>query len=251
MIGEAVSSGPLEAWPVARTMQALEALAFQPLSAPQVAAVLQIHPRTARRLLTRLLEEGYVARSDDGRRLYSPTMRLVALAGQIVERARLATTAAPFVARLHEATGGDAHLVVPSYRSALCIVHAGADGGPVEPGINELLPAHCAAPGKAMLAHRLPWRDSILRTPLHPCTERTVLEPAAVRAESVLTQQRGYAAEDGEHRAGVRGAAAPVFGAGGDALAAMGVSTAAPVPVEALALEVVPIARELTGALGG
>ena len=54
---------PPEAWPVARTMQALEALAFQPLSAPQVAAAMQIHPRTARPVvelaaaLTRRLEE--------------------------------------------------------------------------------------------------------------------------------------------------------------------------------------------------
>jgi hypothetical protein len=45
------------------TMDALELLAFQPLSAPQVAAAMQIHPRTARPVvelaaaLTRRLEE--------------------------------------------------------------------------------------------------------------------------------------------------------------------------------------------------
>ena len=82
-----------EALYVARTMQVLELLAFQPLSAPQVAATLQIHPRTARRLLVRLHEEGYVTRSDDARRLYAPSMRVVALAGQIAVRAPQAAVA--------------------------------------------------------------------------------------------------------------------------------------------------------------
>ena len=90
-----------EALYVARTMQVLELLAFQPLSAPQVAATLQIHPRTARRLLVRLHEEGYVTRSDDARRRYTPSMRVVALAGQIAVRAPLTVRALPAVARLH------------------------------------------------------------------------------------------------------------------------------------------------------
>ena len=239
----------LEAWPVARTMQALEALAFQPLSAPQVAAVLQVHPRTARRILTRLLEEGWLTRTDDGRRLYSPTMRLASLAGQMVERAALTTAAVPLVAQLHDITGADAHLVVPSYRSALCVVHAA--GGAVEPAINELIPCHCTAGGKALLAHRHGWRDSVLRTPLAPCTPCTATEPAAIRAEAEATRERGYAIEDGEHQPAQRGVAAPVFGAGGEALASVGVTTTAPVEPGALALHVVPIAHELTEALRG
>src|SRR3954451_13586200 len=96
---------PPEAWYAARAMQALETLAFQPLSAPQVAAALQVHPRTARRLLNRLRDEGYLTRSDDARRLYAPTMRIVALAGQILQRALLAERAVPFVAALHDDTG--------------------------------------------------------------------------------------------------------------------------------------------------
>src|SRR3954471_17335141 len=100
-------------------MQALEVLAFQPLSAPQVAAALQVHPRTARRLLNRLRDEGYLSRTEDERRLYAPTMRLVALAGQIVVRARIAERAVPVIAALHAETGAFAHLAIPSYRSVL------------------------------------------------------------------------------------------------------------------------------------
>jgi IclR family acetate operon transcriptional repressor len=249
MIGEAVSSGPLEAWPVARTMQALEALAFQPLSAPQVAAVLQIHPRTARRLLTRLLDEGYLMRSDDARRLYAPTMRVVALAGQIVQRARIAEHAVPIVAALHEDTGAVAHLAIPSYRSVLCVVH-GNGAGPAAPGLHELAPAHCTATGKALLGHRDAWRDSVLSVPLERRTASTITDPGELRAEAGAIRARGYATEDGENQAGIRGVAAPVFAASGEAVAALGLSTGADGDLEALAAQVVAAARALEAAYG-
>src|SRR5256885_16424024 len=90
---------------VARTMQALELLALHPLSAPQVAEALQVHPRTARRLLTRLTEEGWLARSEDTRRVYCPTLRVVALAGHVLDRSQLAAAARPFVEALQGERG--------------------------------------------------------------------------------------------------------------------------------------------------
>jgi DNA-binding IclR family transcriptional regulator len=49
-----------------------------------------VHPRTARRLLNRLRDEQYLSRTEDRRRLDSPTLRIVALAGQVLERTRVA-----------------------------------------------------------------------------------------------------------------------------------------------------------------
>jgi DNA-binding IclR family transcriptional regulator len=237
---------PPEALYVARTMQVLELLAFQPLSAPQVAATLQIHPRTARRVLVRLHEEGYLTRSDNTRRLYSPSMRVVALAGQIAARSPLTVRAASCVARLQEEVRADAHLVVPSYLSALCVVHAdGACGTRIHP--RELVPSHCTATGKALLAWRQRWRDSVLSHPLERHTERTLVDPAAVARETDATRSRGYATEDGEFEAGVRAVAAPVF-VGAEAVAALGVS-GPDVEIEELAGRVVTLAGELTTAM--
>src|SRR5919109_208666 len=129
-----------EALYVARTMQVIELLAFQPLSAPQVAATLQIHPRTARRVLVRLHDEGYLTRSDAARRRYRPSMRIVALAAQVASRSPLTTGALPVVAQAHEETAAEAHLAVPSYLSVLCVVHAGGCSARIHP--RELLPAH-------------------------------------------------------------------------------------------------------------
>jgi DNA-binding IclR family transcriptional regulator len=230
-------------------MQALEVLAFQPLSAPQLAAALQVHPRTARRLLNRLRDEGWLTRSEDTRRLYAPTMRIAALAGQVVQRARIAEQAVPVVAALHDDTGAVAHLAIPSYRSVLCGVH-GNGAGPAEPGLHELAPAHCTATGKALLGHRDAWRESVLSAPLESRTERTITDPAVLHAEAGAIRERGYAIEDGEHQAGVRGVAAPVFAPSGEAVAALGVSTDADVELDELATYVVAAARSLGAAHG-
>jgi DNA-binding IclR family transcriptional regulator len=238
---------PPEAWYAARAMQALEVLAFQPMSAPQVAAALQVHPRTARRLLNRLRDEGYLSRSEDARRLYAPTMRIVALGGQIAARARLSERAVPIVAALHDETGAVAHLAIPSYRSVLCVVH-GNGAGPAAPGLHELEPAHCTATGKALLGHRDAWRDSVLALPLARRTPHTITDPGALRAEVDVIRARGYATEDEELRTGVRGVAAPVFSATGEAVAALGVSTEG--DAEAMAGRVLAAARELEGAGG-
>jgi DNA-binding IclR family transcriptional regulator len=233
---------PPEAFYVARTMQVLELLAFQPLSAPQVAATLQIHPRTARRVLVRLHQEGYLARTDDTRRLYSPTMRVVALAAQVTVRSPLALGALSVVTRLHNETGAEAHLVVPSYLSALCVVHAG-DGRAARVHPRELVPAHCTATGKVLLAWRQAWRDSVLSHRLVRRTARTITDPAVLARDADAIRSRGYAMESGELKDGVRAVAAPVF-VGGGAVAALGVS-ALRLDVESAAERVVALAGDV------
>jgi IclR family acetate operon transcriptional repressor len=207
-----------ESMSVGWTMQALELLAFQPLSAPQVAAALEVHPRTARRLLNRLRDDGYLSRTDDAHRLYSPTLRVVALAGQIAARNRLVLLAPPFLSSLADRTGARVGLSIPSYGSVLVVVDAEAGGRPQARGV-ELVPAHCTASGKALLAWRQAWRDSVLSVPLRSFTQRTVTDPGVLRAETEVIRQQGYATEHGEFRARRRAAAAPVFLPDGDPMA--------------------------------
>ena len=207
-----------DALAVKRTMEAIELLAFQPLSAPQVATAMRIHPRTARRLLNRLREEGYLSRSDDGQRLYSPTLRVVSLAGQIAARNRLVELAPDFIVRLAERTETHAQLSIPSYGSVLVVLDAHA-GAAATPRASQLLPPHCTAGGKALLAWRHAWRDGLLRAPLRAFTDRTVTDPAALSAETERIRRQGYATEEDEFRRGRRAAAAPVFLPDGDPMA--------------------------------
>lgn len=198
-----------EAFCVSRTMQAMEVLAFQPASAPQVAGALKVHPRTARRLLNRLVADGWVTRSDGHLKTYAPTMRIVALAAHLAERTPLAVAARAPVDRLHEDTGFVAHLAIPSYRSALCLVHR-AGSVDARPQLRELTPAHATAAGKILLAYRPAWCDSVLELPLERLTGSTLADAQAVQSEVASIRERGFAREDHELAPGWLGVAVPV-----------------------------------------
>lgn len=244
-----------EAWHVTRTLRAMELLAVQPRSAPELADALGVHVRTARRVLKRLESEGYVKVTEDRRRRYRPTMRVVALAGQVVERAELTGVAVPHVSALREELGEDCHLCVPSHVYALCLVHApaGATEAP-RPHLRELVPCHCTAAGKALLAWRQPWREAVLTQRLESFTERTTVGPESLRRELDRTVARGYAVEDREFEPDTRGLAAPVFSDEGEAVAALAVvAPVARLPAERygdLGASVMQAAGNLSAELG-
>lgn len=213
-----------EAWHVTRTLRAMELLAVRPRSAPELADALGVHVRTARRILKRLEGEGYVTLMGDRRRRYRPTMRVVALAGQVIERAELPAVALSYVSALRERVGEACHLCVPSHVFVLCIVHDTPDAAcACRPHLRELVPSHCTAAGKALLAWRAGWRDAVLEQPLAGFTERTYTGPEALRRELTRTVGRGYAIEDREYEPGTRALAAPVFADTGEAIAALAV----------------------------
>lgn len=209
-----------EAFFVSRAMQALEVLAFGPASATRVAEELQVHPRTARRLLNRMVYDGWVIRRDGPRPTYTPTLRIVALAAQLAQRAPLVRHGWQTAATLHSATGHVVHLAVPSYRSALRLVRAGAQ----MEAARDLAPAHATAAGKVLLAYRAPWSSVVLTAPLRASTERTVTDPVALRAELERVRRRGFAVEDEEFALERRALAVPVAGEAGEVIAALAIS---------------------------
>lgn len=210
-----------EAFFASRSMQALEVLAFGPSTATQLAAELQVHPRTARRLLNRMVADGWLVRCEGSRPTYTPTLRIVALAAQLAHRAPLVKHATEVARDLHERIGNPVHVAIPSYRSALRLIRANGR----DDGVRDLAPAHAIAAGKLLLAFREPWREVVLASPLAPVTDRTLVDAGVLRAELEASQDRGYALEDEEFRLGARALAVPVR-AGGDVVAALAVSSA-------------------------
>jgi len=206
--GEPVDSA--RAYQAAHAVRALEHLAFHPRSAPELAVGLQVHPRTARRLLHRLAREQYVTLTPGPRRRYELTFRLAALGRQAIAHSRLPRVAGPWVATLAAQTGRRAGLWLPCYSDAVCILAADA-GAPVpEPELGALLPAHASAPGKALLAHRQAWRDGVLSRALERHTSRTVTDPRELVVELDRIRARGYATDHGEHNPEVHALAVPV-----------------------------------------
>lgn len=169
----------------ARALRALEVLAFHPASAPRLAATMGVHDRTARRLLYTLEDEGYLQRGHGTYRqrcTYSPTPRLLALAGQLAARLPLVTCGDRAVRQLHESTGLDAYLVIPSYGDVIVLARAGDQAPPRW----SLLPATDSAGGSVLLAYRESWRDA-----QRPDDEGTARLDLEARAADVRTN--GYA----------------------------------------------------------
>jgi len=230
-----------------RIVELLDALSDTPVTSETHAWYIG-HTRNASVLELRLAALVPDAQLDEPRRRYALTPRLVAVAGQWLEHSELPRLAAPFVALLHARTSLTAHLVVPSYDRVVCLVHSN-DAGVPEPRLRELVPAHCTAGGKALLAGRERWRRSLLSAPLRAYTERTVTDPGAVERETSATRERGYAIEDGEYRPGVRAVAAAVRDRAGNAIAAIGVSVAGDLDVETIGSDALRTAGELSTAL--
>jgi DNA-binding IclR family transcriptional regulator len=89
--------------------------------------------------------------------------------------------------------------------------------------VGALLPPHATALGKALLAFD-PNASTALRGPLETYTRRTVARPAAVVRELAAIREAGWAGEVEEWTLGEAGIAAPIRGAGGLAVGAIGLT---------------------------
>jgi DNA-binding IclR family transcriptional regulator len=87
-------------------------------------------------------------------------------------------------------------------------------------GIGRLIPLHCTAVGKALLAFSdLPFPEYLERE-----TARTITDHEALACHLEHIRAAGYALDNEEHQEGVRCMAAPVYDYMGTLIAAIGIS---------------------------
>lgn len=164
----------------------------------------------------------------------------------------------PIIDNLSRTIGETVHLGILSDNEVVHVAIGFPDQGPhlaVQLGARSL--AHTTALGKAILAT---FSDEAfdLRYPVEELESRT---PRSIRSRSGLrrdlqeTQRRGYAIDDEESRLGVRCLAFPIFGATGEAVAAISVTTT---PARIMGVHAQVVVRSLreaavraTEALGG
>ena len=85
-------------------------------------------------------------------------------------------------------------------------------------------PLHCTGTGKVLLAHADAAVQAAVRLDLHGFTPRTITDPVVLDAELARIRKDGIATTLAEFRDGIASVAAPVFGAHGRVVAALGVS---------------------------
>jgi IclR family acetate operon transcriptional repressor len=183
----------------------------------ELAQVAGLAPSTAHRLLTTLVDLGFL-QQDSESRLYGVGHGLLGLVSNAEQRlSGLRAAALPHMTELAASCGETAHLTILD-RSEVIFIEQVLGPGTVrmEVKVGTRMLAHVTAAGKALLA----WQTeaalgSLLAAELKGFTPQTLTDPSALKRELALVRRRGWATEVEEHELGAACVAAPiVFGSG-------------------------------------
>ncbi|KSU61271.1 MULTISPECIES: IclR family transcriptional regulator [unclassified Gordonia (in: high G+C Gram-positive bacteria)] len=168
---------------------------------------------TTHRLLTALVDAGFLEKTEEGSRY-----RLggaLAQYGQIAYRQHRIYLTEPHLERLAATTGASASVAM-RYGNEVVLLGTSrwreAEGHALQ-GI--LLPLHASALGKALLAFANVGQDELERLPYLDGTDRAVRTADELAKELTLTRERGYGFNDEELAPGHRTIGLPIFPADG------------------------------------
>ena len=220
------------------------------LTTTQVAGLTGLNRATAYRFCQTLLNLGYL--EEVGQGTFRPGLKAVSLAQAALRSHELPDLALPYLRQLLERTGETVNMALLDPPDVIYVSRLLNDSLlALRLFVGSRLPAHATSMGRAALAF-LPddERDAILDgVELTPITEHTITDRRRLQAELRRIRNRGYAVNEQQMVAGIRGVAAPVFGILGRPIAAVNVSLTRPFEAgepESLAKDVVETAAAVS-----
>lgn len=211
---------------VNRALRALEVIAEDgEIGVTELGRRLGVHKATASRLAATLADHGMLERDPVGGR-YRLGFGILRLAAAAVADVDLVMLGRPVVEELAESTRETVNLGVRSGDGVVYIDQVNGARSIVSVSwVGRRTAMHCSASGKVLLA----WmdeadRDRILTTALERATEKTEIDPGALRAQLAEVRRRGWGQTVGELEEGLNAVAAPLFRGDGSVLAALSVS---------------------------
>ena len=208
-----------------KALRVMEALAFSeaPRGVSDLARELGFQKSNVHRVLTTLVEQGYVVRFDIGP-TYQLSYKMFEIGSRVVSRLRLSEVARPFLQRIVKHTGESAHIMI-YHNAEIIYLDKIENNAPIrasaEPGLRA--PAYCVASGKVLLAYQPEDEVSRVLRRARAHTPHTVTQSTRLRAEIAEVRSRGYAINMEGWRSGVSGAAAPVLVGRDHAIAALAI----------------------------
>lgn len=152
--------------------------------------------------------------------------RIFELSGLVPVRHELRESVLPFLQDLYGATRITVQLGVLDDTQVLIVEKiTGHRPMPMLSQVGGVIPAHCSALGRAILA----FSDAavvarVIAAGLEPRTPRTITTDVALQRELAAIPHRGWAVEREEGNIGVSCVAAPIFGPTGEVAAALSVT---------------------------
>ena len=213
---------------VAKALSVLEIIgkSEKELTLTEIARILDMHKSTVFRLLSTLENNGFITRDNISGK-YKLGLKILQLAGELLENIDLRKIARPVLERLVEDCNETVHLVVldknyiiyidkvESCNTIRLYSRIGVQGF-----------AHSTSAGKVMLAF-LPERrlkNLILEAELPKRTPNTIIDYEVLMEHLAMVRKKGYAVDDIENEAGVRCVAAPVRNHLGQVVAAVSIA---------------------------
>lgn len=207
---------------IRRAFDVLEALGDGPLGVTEVAERAGLPKSTAARLLATLSGEGAVEQIPGDTR-YRLGGRLATLAASVLPTRSLGRLARPSLADLSAAIGEAAGLSVPEGDLIHYIEQVDTPNPvSVRDWTGSRLPMHAVSSGQVLLAVRPAQAlERYLERPLERFTERTLVDPDALRARLRAVRRDGYAWVREEFDRGINSVAAPIADVSGEVIAAV------------------------------
>ncbi len=225
------------------------------LGISELAKRLGIAKSTVHRLASALLDEGLIEQNHDTGR-YRLGIGLFSLGSQVRTRLDVSAEAKPVLNEMRAKLGENARLAILSRRDVVFIHDfESADSVRLRSITGQQRPAHATAEGLCLLAGlRGTALDGYLAEPLQPRTPNTITSPEDLHERIRRVRRMGYATEDEECDLGTRCIAAPVHGADGRIVAAIGLAgprlRLKKRDFPAIADQVMAVARKLSERLG-
>jgi len=178
---------------------------------------------TAHRTADKMLRLGWLDKPQDRYRIGN---RLFEISGLAPIRHELREAVLPFLQELYHAMRTTVQLGVLSGTRILVVEKiSGHRPLPMLSQVGGMIPAHCSALGRAILAYSdAATVEAVLAAGLERRTPRTITTPTALRRELAAIPDRGWAVEREEGNIGVSCVAAPIFGPHGGVAAAVSVT---------------------------
>ena len=207
---------------IERAFTVLGTLADGPIGVTEVAERSRLPKSTAARLLASLTREGVVEQVPGDSR-YRLGSRLATLAAGVLPTRSLARLARSTLTALAAEAGEAAGLSVPDGNLVHYIEQVDTPNPvSVRDWTGSRIPMHAVSSGQVLLAFRKPVvLERYLDRPLERFTDRTLVDPDALRDRLRTVRRDGFAWAREEFDRGINSVAAPIADASGEVIAAV------------------------------